>query len=317
MLGGERRVDEGTSGQPWLVFRVAGDTGAGVDARALARLLTDIVGAARIIARERLSLDARSGPMTSDERALAGFRVTSVTPGSVNIAFAAPSEQQSVMALDEERTPAAIARALMEEFETASRAQPPDSEGRSRRRAVERVVRSAARIGTSAEIEHRPADGTTMRVDFSLSSETVAYEAVPELPNSRERVMFGQVFMADVEDGRQRVRVKLADASDVTIRLQEHLAGSMSGVLGRLAELRVGETLIGETVERMVVGVRPLTAEERGVELPPKSIDDLAREQGLLWREHPDYVSILSGLWESEEEAEAFREYIQSGRTAP
>ena len=307
-------MDDSTSGQPWLVFRVAGDTGTGVDARALARLLTDIVGAARIIARERLSLDARSGPMSSDERALAGFRVTSVTPGSVNIAFAAPPEQQSVMALDEERTPAAIARALMEEFESASRKQPPSIQGHSRRQAVENVVRSAARIGTSAEIEHQPAHGKTMRVHLALSSDPTVYDAVPELPDLRERVMFGQVFMADVEDGRQRIRLKLADASDVTMRLQDHLSGAMSNVLGQLAELRVSETLVGGTPERVVVGVRLLTADERGIDLPPKSIDDLAREQGLLWREHPDYVSILSGLWESEEEAEAFREDIQSGR---
>ena len=54
--------------------------------------------------------------------------------------------------------------------------------------------------------------------------------------------------------------------------------------------------------------------EGRGIEIPPKSIDELAREQGLFLRPPPDYFSILSGLWESEEEAEAFRRAIDTSR---
>ena len=47
---------------------------------------------------------------------------------------------------------------------------------------------------------------------------------------------------------------------------------------------------------------------------PDKSIDELAREQGVTRRPHPDYFEILSGLWETEEEAEAFRNEIRQGR---
>ena len=121
--------------------------------------------------------------------------------------------------------------------------------------------------------------------------------------------------MADVEDGRQRVRVKLPDESDLTMPLDEDLTGAMSDVLGQLAELRVSEAWVGGTVvERVVGAVRLLTADEQGIDVPLKSIDELAREQGLLLRPPPDYFSILSGLWESEEEAEAFREDIRRGR---
>ena len=308
-------MGDNASGQPWLAFRIAGDTGAGVDARALAKLLTDIMNAARIIAREKLSLDTRRGPMSSQERALAGFRVTSVAPGSVNIAFAAPPAQQAVMSLDEEVTPGAVARELIGDLESFLQNQSLGSRGYRRRQAVESVIRSAARIGRSAEIVHYAPGDEPMRVHLALPFNAVVYQEVMESRDIRERVMFGQVFMADVEDGRQRVRVKLANESDITMRLQEDLANDMSSVLGQLAELHVSEVVVGGTVVERVVGdVRLLATDERGIEVPSKSIDELAREQGLLWRSRPDYVSILSGLWESEEEAEEFRDDIQSRR---
>ena len=309
--------------QPWLLLHIDGPTG-GVDARALAQLLQDMVGVARLIADEKLTVGRRRGPMrgrrrgpmSAPERALAGLRVTSVSPGSVNIAFATPSaavEQQSSMLLDPEVTPAAIARQLIEEFESVSRKQPPTPQGHGRRQAVERVVRSVARIGNSAELVHHPPDGEEIRVRIVLAPDASTYEE--PMPDIRQRVMFGQVFMADVEDGRQRVRVKLADESDLTMSLERDLAGEMPDILGQLAELHVSEALVGETVVERVVGeVRLLAAEERGIEIPPKSIDELAREQGLFLRQPPDYFSILSGLWESEEEAEAFRKDIRSGR---
>ena len=301
--------------QPWLLLHIDGPTG-GVDARALAQLLQDMVGVARVIADEKLAMGRRRGRMSAPERALAGLRVTSVSPGSVNIAFTTPPaavEQQSSMLLDPEVTPAAIARQLIEEFESVSRKQPPAPQRHRRRQAVERVVRSVARIGDSAELVHHPPDGEEIRVHIVLATDAITYEK--PVPDIRQRVMFGQVFMADVEDGRQRVRVKLADESNLTMSLERDLVGEMPDVLGQLAELHVSETLVGETVVERVVGeVRLLAAEERGVEIPPKSIDELAREQGLFLRSPPDYFLILSALWESEEEAEAFRKDIRSGR---
>lgn len=148
---------DSTAGRPWLLFRVDGDMGAGVDARALGQLLQDIAGAARVIADEKLALGPRRGPLNPLELSLAGLRVASVSPGSVNIAFAEP--------------PTAVGQQGMLQWD-----------------------------------------------------------------------------------------------------------------------------------------------EERGVELPPKSIDELAREQGLLLRPPPDYFALLSGLWETEEEAEAFRQEIHEGR---
>lgn len=309
-------MTDNSNEKPWLLLHIDGDLAGGVDARALAQLLQDVVGAARLIADEKLSLGRRRGRMSAQERALAGLRITSVSPGSVNIAFAAPPEvveRQGSMLPDGEITPAAIARELIEEFELVSRRQAPASQGYARREAIERVVRSAARIGDSAEVVHHPEGGDEVRVHFALDPDAPTYEK--PTPDIRERVLFAHVFMADVEDGRQRVRVKLPDESDLTMPIDEDLTGAMSDVLGQLAELRVSEAWVGGTVvERVVGAVRLLTADEQGIDVPPKSIDELAREQGLFLRPPPDYFSILSGLWESEEEAEAFRQDVRRGR---
>ena len=152
-----------------------------------------------------------------------------------------------------------------------------------------------------------------MSVLLDLHTVFVTYEEPAR--EIRQRIMFGQVFMADVEAGRQRVRVKLADDSDITMSLEKEMINAMPDVLGQLAELSVSEAWVGDTVVERVVGeVRLLAAGEQGIDVPPKSINELALEQGLFLRPRPDYFEILSHLWESEEEAEAFREEIRRGR---
>lgn len=53
------------------------------------------------------------------------------------------------------------------------------------------------------------------------------------------------------------------------------------------------------------------SAGERGAESPPKTIGELAREQGVASRPPPDYGALADGLWETEEEAEAFRRELR------
>ena len=49
----------------------------------------------------------------------------------------------------------------------------------------------------------------------------------------------------------------------------------------------------------------------RRAERPEKGIDELAEEQGV--RGGADYVKLLEGLWETEEEREAFRREYEGG----
>ena len=136
-------------------------------------------------------------------------------------------------------------------------------------------------------------------------------------PTVRLRVMFGQVIAADATNGRQGIRVHVGAGPDVMVSLKGSLVDMVPDVLGQHVELSVSEILAGDTVvDRVVSRVRRLSPGECGLDVPARSIDELAREQGLLLRPPPDYSSILSGLWESEEEAETFREEIRSGRAA-
>ena len=311
-------VSEDNAERPWLLFHIAGENPQGVDARDLAQLLHDMAGAARAIAREKLSLRQRPGRMSAMERSLAAFRVVSVSPGSLDITLAEPppvDAKQAAMRVEDEVTPEAVARELIQELEAASTNIAPLLHSDGRRVAAERVVRSAARMGDFVEIVHYPVDGKEFRSSFVLLSDSAGMREPPR--ESHRRIMFGQVFMADVEAGRQRVRVKLPRGSDLTMAIDDALTDTMPTVLGELTELSVSETIVGTTVvDRIVDDIRLLPAEERGIERPEKSIHELAMEQGLLLRAPPDYFSILSSLWDTEEEAEAFRDDIRRGRSA-
>ena len=138
-------------------------------------------------------------------------------------------------------------------------------------------------------------DGTTLRI--------------------RRRVLFGQLLEAASDDALPSIRVKLGDGSESTMAADDAVRHKTFDLVGQQVELGVCETVAdGAVVDRIVDAVRPLDPGECGIETPPKSIDELAREQGVDRRPRADYFEILSGLWETEEEADAFRREIRAGR---
>ena len=302
----------------WLQLRLDGDVEGGVDARALANLLTDVVAAARFIADERLGVGPRRGPMNTVERGLASFRVTSVSPGSVVIQLAAPrtaTERQLAFA-SQDLGPDTIADSLVSELNDISQGTAHSEGGYERRRMVERIVRSAGQIGRVAEVTRfnsAVADAEPRVVLLQLDA-PVQQPVAPEL-TIRQTVLYGHVYMADVEMGRQRLRIKLPDDSDQTMAIDDNVVDHAAEALGQLAEVHVSEaTVDGRVMERVVGHIRLLEASERGVDLPPKSIQQLAQEQGLAMRPTPNYVELLSELWPTESDAEAFREYLRTSR---
>ena len=300
--------------RPWLRFRIAGSDPGGVDARDLARLLDDIVSAARVIADEALALGRRPGPMSKLERSLAAFRVVSVLPGSLDITLAEPPPSEEATALmleDRDLTPGTVALEFFEAFEALSAHPPPRSEAGARRSAVERVVRSAARIGDYVEIVHYPADGGKLHVSVPLGARLGRAVGV------RRRVVYGRVFADDASAAPQRLRVHLTDGSEAIMRPSKFLTREVLAVRGKLVELHVSESTTDvAAVDRVIAGVRLIERPKPRVAHPPKSIEQLAREHGLLSRPPADYPSVLAGLFETEAEAEAFREDIRQGRSA-
>ena len=256
--------------------------------------------------------------MNTVERGLASFRVTSVSPGSVVIQLAAPptaTERQLAFA-SQNLGPDTIADSLVSELNDISQGTSHSEGGYERRRMVERIVRSAGQIGRVAEVTRfnsAVADAEPQVVLLQLDA-PVQQPAAPELM-IRQTVLYGHVYMADVEMGRQRLRIKLPDDSDQTMAIEDDVVDHAAEALGQLAEVHVSEaTVDGRVVERVVGHIRLLEASERGVDLPPKSIQQLAQEQGLAMRPTPDYVELLSELWPTESDAEAFREYLRTSR---
>ncbi len=302
----------------WLQLRLDGAIEGGVDARALANLLTDVVAAARFIADERLGVGPRRGPMNAVERGLASFRVTSVSPGSVVIQLAAPptATERQLAFVSQDLGPDTIADSLVSELKDISQGTSHSEGGYERRRMVERIVRSAGQIGRVAEVtrfNNAVADAEPQVVLLRLDAPS-QQSAVPE-PTIRQTVLYGHVYMADVERGRQRLRIKLPDDSDQTMAIEDDVVDHTAEALGQLAEVHVSEAIVdGRIVGRVVGRIRLLDASERGVDVPPKSIQQLAQEQGLAMRSAPDYVELLNELWPTESDAEEFREYLRTSR---
>ena len=258
-------MTENSAERPWLRFRIVGNEPGGVDARALADLIGELARATRLIADELLGLGRPRGPLSQLERSLAGFRVLSVSPGSLDLALAPPPPATTDETADDADllTPDAVAGALIEEIEAVSRCELSPSGGYERRHAVERLMCSAARIGDAVDVAHCPSAG-----------------------------------------GDKRARVEWTR----TVLVTAGLTSSLSADSSRDA----GERVLGL---RRQLHVRDIER-QGGVAHPSKSIEELACEQGLLDRPPADYPALLSDLWNTEDEAAAFRQEIRGGRSA-
>ena len=252
--------------RPWLRFRITGNDPGGVDVRALADILEELARATRFIADELIGLGRPRGPLSQPERSLAAFRVVSVSPGSLDMVFAAPplatTADKAVQEADA-LTPDMVAEALIEEIEAVSWGELSPMGGYERRHAVERLICSAARIGDAVDVAHCSAAGRDMRAQVQLSRAVLVTAGLTSAPRADSNRNAGKRVL--------------------WLRRQLHV----------------------RDIER-----------QGGLAHPPKSIEELAREQGLLDRPPADYPTLLADLWETEEEAAAFREEIRRGRSA-
>lgn len=128
-----------------------------------------------------------------------------------------------------------------------------------------------------------------------------------------ERVLFGRLMPVQGKHGHARVTI--GDGSSMLLSVRDDLTSRLAGLLGEQVEVRVREPLPGvASVDGSIQDVRLLEPGECGPDVPPRSVDELAVEQGIDLLAPPDYSPILSGLWETEEEAQAFRREIRESR---
>ena len=179
------------------------------------------------------------------------------------------------------------------------------------------------RLGVRTELVLRP-KGTKPPVELQDDELRVRVSAeemrgIPEVVaprSSRPRRWSGHAYMVDVEPGRWRMRLKLPDGRDLTLEAASELAtNSLKQAVDRVVEIEGVEELEGDQITaRTIASLSLLPSSGPGSSRPPKSVDELAREQGLA-DSRPDYpelaTAVLGDGWEQRSD---FDEYLRQIR---
>lgn len=306
----------------WFVFTVQDTGGNGVEVPKLAKLLDDLSSTFYAIARAKIGAGGpRPGRRSIAEEALAGVRLMRVSPGSITIELdPPPAASQAQLPLLEEPTADDVALEFYEEVRSIGAGRHAPEGGWDIRRRVRTVIEDAAEIGSRAEIIYRPVVRRPTFPSEAVLKATIQTRAVPaeRAPerSRRKRRLSGHAYMVDVEPGRQRLRIKLSDGRDATLDADEELISRIRDALDRIVEIEVEEELEGEIItSRTAQSVKVLPSSGPGSDQPPKSIEELEREQSLP-KERPDYAALASAIWRTEADIEKFEEHVRQIRQA-
>ena len=304
------------SGQ-WFVLTIQDIDGVGVEVSRLSRLLNDLSSAFYAIARSEIgAAGPRPGRHTQAEETLAGIRLVRILPGSAAIELAPPQTTDQPRLLPDELTPDDVAFGFFKEIDELERGRQPHPDRWDVRKRVRAVVDDAGQIGARAEIVHRPlVQGSGAGRVFTRSFRTRDIPEVPPLERTtRRRKLSGHTFMVDVEPTKQRLRLKLPDGRDLTLEADEEIAASIVAAIDHVVEIDVEEELEGNVSTRRVArSLVVLPTSGPGSDRPPKSIEELEHEQDL-GGQQPDYVSLASAVWETEQELREFERHLQEIR---
>ncbi len=287
----------------WLTVRIGDTEGIGVDSRLLSRLLIEfsdsMLAAARFALGDRRS---RRGPATESESNLAGLKITTVSPGSLVLDYERPIGLPVLAArlpgLESRRDvdPDVVANLVLDATEATKAGEDVAPGHEAVRRSVRRFLTTAAKIGASCDLDLRPPITSRRHVGVRLKD---LLADTPIALSERQVSLYGHVYMADVELGRQRLRIKLPSDLDVTMEIAPDLRESLLALLDNPVELEVTETFAkGFIVNRTVRAARVLPQDLSGPERPPKSLVDLAAAQGLLNEPPAEYGALASAVWE-------------------
>jgi hypothetical protein len=319
----ESQEPEQSTPKAWFEFRIEDTEGLGVEIEKLTRVLQDLSSAFHAIAVAKLGMPNRRGPRTSEEQTLASIRIVSVSVGSAVIEADPPAvgAQPQLAPLVTGPTVDDVALDLLDEMRRL------DARERSRytrpdvRRHVQRLIKSAGAVGRTAEAIHRPKHpvGNILpggETRAKLSTRVSPIDVTPVVTQPRTRRLAGHAYMVDVEPGRQRLRLKLPDGRDLTVDASPEIAAQMKGAVDQVVEIESVEEMIGDLVSsRTATRLTVLPSSGDGSDKPPKSIQQLAEEQGMP-DQRPDYEALASAVWEREEDLVEFDDYIRQLRGA-
>ncbi|MEX2236958.1 MAG: hypothetical protein WEB00_05410 [Dehalococcoidia bacterium] len=302
----------------WLEFRIE-TADDGVEAKKLARLLQDLSSSFYAIARSKVGKRGRPGPRTSDEDSLAAVRIVRLSPGSAIIEAEPPVlDSQSQMRFDD--GPTTADEIGFEFFQAIQRlgTQGATSGPQDFVRFIHAFVSDIGEIGESVDVIYRPVNPhpeTGLKAELRTRLQT---HTVPELTQveatKRVRRFTGHVYMVDVEPGRPRLRVKLPDGRNLTLSVSDEVLDQLPTALDHAVAIEAIDELEGSSVARTTAtNITRLPSAGEAIVRPPKSIEELAREQQLP-AEHPDYVALASAIWTTESELSEFAEYLADSR---
>lgn len=304
----------------WLTVRITETDAAGVDSRLLSRLLIELSDSMLAAARYALGdRRKRRGPATTDESKLAGLRMTSLSQGSVVLEYSRPiglgNPIPTLPGLETTQIdPESVAVMVMKAAEESSDGSEIEPGTEPLRRSVRRFLETASKVGSSCEFRLAAPHAESRRVEIALR----ALQPDATIPaDQRDISLYGHVYMADVELGRQRLRIKLPNDADVTMEIVPELRESLLELLDKPVVLDVTESLRkGFVVSRTVRDARVLPDRLGGEEHPPKSLLELAAAQGLLSQPVPDYGRLASEIWLTPDEVEQASSYFRELRMA-
>ena len=305
----------------WFEFRIEETVGVGIDAATLGKLLSDLSSAFYAIARSRLGKEAaRPGPRTADEEAVAAVRILRLTPGSVIIEAEPPATGlQGSLDLGLDITAEDIVLDFAHEAQRVVQSLPSEFRRAEIRRHVQNVLRDASEVGPTSEVVVRSRDPRRAKSDgeFRVRLPTHLAEVNDLLQPAgppRRRRLSGHAYMVDVEPGRYRFRLKLPDGRDLTLDADESLGEVLRSAVDRAVEIETVEEVDGDQVTgRLAIDMQVLPSSGPGSMKPPKTLDELAEEQGLTGGA-PDYEALASAVWETEQDVADFEEYLREAR---
>jgi len=313
----------GADGRPsWFEFRIQEVEAGGVEASKLAALLQEIASTFTAAAKLRLGRVGRGGRPTVRQQALSAVRILAVTPGSLVVEVAPPAEgAQSALEISEDASVDDVAsELLMEARVVASGARPEPGRGELHREVTALLTR-AQTIGEVTELVHRPTERDTGRAQppedrVRISMPVRAERTESPVSQERRRRLVGHAYMVDVEPGRYKLRVKTPDGRNIILEASEELTQHLKAAVDRAVEVESIEAA-GEGIPTRwsAIGVSILPRSGEHTDIPPKSVQELAEEQGVLGA-LPNYGELASQVWRTASEIEAFDEYLRAVRAS-
>lgn len=303
---------------PWFVFKIEDADESGIEPSKLARLLTELSSALYAIARVQIDeAPNRPGRRTSQEDSLAGARIRRIVPGSTTIELAPPVTSAQPRLIAGEPDADTVMSMFAEEVANIEHdipALPKRWEVRTRVRAV---LDRAGDIGSRGKLIHNP-----LRVPSGHKRQPhVTNFRVRDLPDEKiageswtiRRKVAGRAFMADVEPGRERMRLKLPSGRDLSLDAGPDAVRAINGNLDRLVEVDIVESMQGDTpATRTVESVRILPLAEEPSDVPPRTLDEI--EAKLRLPPKPNYLALATAVWRNATEVDELVKHVSEIR---